>query len=210
MRQVIPPHGSPCARARFSGELPRRCLLPLLLLVVLSSADGAFAQAASVPPAVQADLVNKLLPYDRNFEKRAGQAVRTLVLIKAGSARSRIAAEAFKSALGNLDQLGGRRHEERIVKYEGAPALAKLCRAEHVAVVYVTPDFDGELEALERALSGVDVLSVSAVPEYVSRGVVLGFELVSGKPKILLDLPRAKRQNVDFSASVLRLMKVYR
>ncbi len=74
----------------------------------------------------------------------------------------------------------------------------------------VTPDFDGELEALERALSGVDVLSVSAVPEYVSRGVVLGFELVSGKPKILLDLPRAKRQNVDFSASVLRLMKVYR
>jgi hypothetical protein len=77
-------------------------------------------------------------------------------------------------------------------------------------VVYVTPDFDSELDALGRALGGVDVLTVSAVPDYVSRGVVLGFELVSGKPKILLDLPQAKRQNVDFSAAVLRLMKVYR
>lgn len=185
-------------------------MLALTLGVGLSVGPRALAQPASVPPTVQADLVAKLLPYDRNFEKRAGPIVRTLVLVKPGSARSRIAAEAFKSALSNLDRVGGRPHEERIVNYEGAAALAKSCRSERIAVVYVTPDFDGELDALQRALAGVDVLSVSAVSDYVSRGVVLGFELVSGKPKLLLDLPRAKQQHVDFSAAVLRLMKVYR
>jgi hypothetical protein len=190
---------------------PFRGLLLLLALAIgLAGARVALAQATSVPAPVQADLVTKLLPYDRNFEKRAGTVMRSIVLVKSGSVRSRIAAEAFKSALSNLDRVGGLRHEERIVTYESAAALAKQCRSERIALVYVTPDFDGELDALQRALAGVDVLSVSAVPEYVSRGVVLGFELVSGKPKILLDLPRAQRQNVDFSAAVLRLMKVYR
>jgi hypothetical protein len=188
----------------------RGLLLWLALAIGLSSARMALGQATSVPASVQADLLAKLLPYDRNFENRAGTTVRTIVLVKSGSVRSRIAAEAFKSALSNLDRIGGRHHEERIVTYEGAAALAKQCRSERIALVYVTPDFDAELAALERALAGVDVLSVSAVPDYVSRGVVLGFELVSGKPKILLDLPRAKRQNVDFAAAVLRLMRVYR
>jgi hypothetical protein len=189
----------------------RRGLLLLLTLALgISGERAALGQVASVPAAVQADLVAKLLPYDRNFENRAGTVVRTIVLVKSGSVRSQIAAEAFKSALSNLDRVGGRRHEERIVSYESAAALAKQCRSERIALVYVTPDFDGELDALQRALAGVDVLSVSAVPDYVSRGIVLGFELVSGKPKILLDLPRAKRQNVDFSAAVLRLMKLYR
>jgi hypothetical protein len=189
---------------------PRGLLLLLALAIGLFTAPLALGQASGVPAPVQAELITKLLPYDRNFEARAGAVVRTIVLVKPGSVRSRIAAEAFKSALSNLDRVGGHRHEERIVAYEGAAALVKQCKSERIAVVYVTPDFDGELDGLGRALSGVDVLTVSAVPDYVSRGVVLGFELVSGKPKILLDLPRAKRQNVDFSAAVLRLMKVYR
>jgi hypothetical protein len=184
--------------------------LLLALAIGLLGAPLALGQTASVPAPVQAELVSKLLPYDRNFEARAGGVVRTLVLVKPGSVRSRIGAEAFKAALANLDRVGGHRHEERIVAYESAAALAKQCKSERIAVVYVTPDFDSELDALGRALAGVDVLTVSAVSDHVPRGVVLGFELVSGKPKILLDLPRAKRQNVDFSAAVLRLMKVYR
>lgn len=195
-----------------SAEFNHRLALLLALAMgfALSMARAALAQASSVPPSVQADLISKVLPYDRNFESRAGPVVRTLVLVKSGSVRSRLGAEAFKSALSNLDRVAGRRHEERIVNYAGAPALAKQVQSEKIAIVYVTPDFDGELDALQRALSGVNVLTVSAVPEYVSRGVVLGFELVSGKPKILLDLPRARRQQVEFGANVLRLMKVYR
>jgi hypothetical protein len=191
-----------------------RCLPALLIAIALalglSIAEAALAQAGSVPAPVQAELISKVLPYDRNFETRAGPVVRTLVLVKSGNVRSQLGAEAFKSALSRLDRVAGRRHEERIVNYSGAAALAKQCRNERIAIVYVTPDLDGELDAIQKALAGVDVLTVSAVPEYVSRGVVLGFELVSGKPKLLLDLPRAKRQNVEFSANALRLMKVYR
>jgi hypothetical protein len=76
--------------------------------------------------------------------------------------------------------------------------------------VYLTPGFDDDVPRIGASLRGVDVLSLGAVPDYVSQGVVLGFDLESGKPKILINLDQAKQQNVSFPADVLRLMKVYR
>ena len=43
---------------------------------------------------------------------------------------------------------------------------------------------------------GVDVLSVAAVARYVAQAVVLGFDLVSAKPTLIINLPQAKKQNV--------------
>jgi hypothetical protein len=43
----------------------------------------------------------------------------------------------------------------------------------------------------------------------VEKGFVLGFDLVSGKPRMLLQLTQARKQNTDFKADVVRIMKVY-
>ena len=173
-------------------------------------ARSSLAEGTFVPAELQAELLAKLVSYDRNFHARAGNQVRLLLLVKPSDARSNTAAAAMKSALSHIDQIGGLPHQESLVTYEGAASLAKRCRAERVAVVYVTPGFEAELDALSNTLAGVDVLSVSAVPEYVPKGVVIGFELVSSKPKILLNLEQAKRQNVNFRSDVLKLMRVYR
>jgi len=38
---------------------------------------------------------------------------------------------------------------------------------------------------------------------------VLGFELVSSKPRLLVHLSQARKQNVDFRAEVLKLVQIY-
>jgi hypothetical protein len=43
----------------------------------------------------------------------------------------------------------------------------------------------------------------------VPAGIVLGFDVVSGRPKLLVNLTQAKRQNVSLRAEALKLMKVY-
>src|SRR5258706_418637 len=53
------------------------------------------------------------------------------------------------------------------------------------------------------------VLRVAAVPDYVRDGIVLGFDVVSGRPKLLFNLPQAKLQKVALAASVLKLMTVF-
>jgi hypothetical protein len=183
------------------------------LLVVAGFATFAFrglAEQVAVPPELQALFISKLLPYDRNFTARAANEADVLIVVKAKDAGSTAAGAAMKSALSRVDRIGGLPHRETIVSYDGAQSLAQRCRREHVSVLYVTPGLDDDIEALAAALSGVDVLSVSVTSDYVPRGVVLGFELASGKPKLVLNLTQAKKQNVAFMADAVKLMRVYR
>ena len=179
-------------------------------LFVVLTAGTSVAQATGVPAEIQAELLSKLASYDRNFSQRAGDVARVLLVTKRDSAKSQLAAEEMKSALGRLERIGGLPHQETLVPFESADALAARCRAERVAAVYLTPGFDDDLARLRDAFAGVNVLTLADVPEYVPEGVVLGFGLEAGKPKVLINLDQAKRQNVDFPADVLRLMKVYR
>jgi len=196
--------------SRRSWKIGASLALVCGVLVVLLAARSGFAQSAAVPADLQAELLSKLAAYDRNLTKRARDGARVLIVVKPGDARSRLAAASMKNALSHVERIGGLPHQETVVAYDSALALAKLCRSERAAVIYVTPGFDDDIDALQKALVGVDVLSVSAVPDYVPRGIVLGFELVSGKPRISLNLEQSKLQNVDFKADVINLMKVYR
>jgi hypothetical protein len=163
-----------------------------------------------VPAEIQAELLAKLEGYDRTFLARAGSLARVLIVVKPGSAKSELSAAEMKSALSRLDRIGGLAHQETVVPYSGAQEFARRCRDEQIAAAYFTPGFDDEIPSLQAALSDSNVLTLGAVAEYVPRGIVLGFELESGKPKILINLDQARRQGVDFPAEVLRLMKVYR
>jgi hypothetical protein len=182
----------------------------LIALSIWCGARSVRAQASSVPAELQAQLLSKLSGYDRNFAARAGDVAQVLILVKPGSAKSALSGTTIKAALSQLDRFGGLPHQEQVVQFEGAPALAKLCRSKRAAVVYVTPGLENEIVAIKAALVGVDVLSVAAVPEYVPRGIVVGFEVVSGKPKLSINIAQARQQRVDFKADVLKLMKVYR
>jgi hypothetical protein len=179
-------------------------------VAALCASRSGMAQVSSVPVEIQAELLSKLEGYDRGFAARAGDAARVLLVVKPGSTKSETSAEEMRSALGRIDRFAGLPHQETIVPYPGAQALARRCRADKIAVVYLTPGFDDELEALRVALADDNVLSLGAVSDYVPTGIVLGFELASGKPKILINLEQAKRQGVNFSPDVLRLMTVYR
>ena len=183
--------------------------MSLGVAAVCASRSG-MAQVSSVPAEIQAELLSKLEGYDRGFAARAGDAARVLLVVKPGSTKSETSAEEMRSALARIDRFGGLPHQETIVPYPGAQALAQRCRVDKIAVVYFTPGFDDEVDALRVALADDNVLSLGAVSGYVPKGIVLGFELESGKPKILINLEQAKRQGVNFSSDVLRLMTVYR
>jgi hypothetical protein len=198
----------------FSALTHRRRVLASAALIALAAmvyARSGTGQAAGVPAELQATLIAKLVSYDRNYSERAGDVALIVILVKSGNAKSELSAKTIKSAFGQVDRIGGRPHQEQAVNYESAAALAKLCRSKRVAMVYVTAGLQQEeVAAIKAALAGVDVLTVAAVPEYVPRGVVLGFELVSGKSKITINLAQARQQRVDFKADALKLMKVYR
>jgi hypothetical protein len=186
--------------------LSRRLLLALAALLVTSHAG---AEEVSVPVSLQIDLLLKVASYDKNLRRRAGDRVLVAVLVNPKEADSgRVAAQAL-AALAEASDVDGLPVMPLGVEYTDSASLSRLADESRVAVLYVTPGFTpAELDGIDRAFDGKSVLSAGALAKYTERGTVLGFDLVGGKPKLLVHLARAKRQNVELSSAVLKLMRV--
>ena len=171
-------------------------------------ARGARAEEVAVPVPRQAELLVRVAAYDRNLPARAAGTVRVLILTNPDDADSRAVAAQMEAALRHFDKIAGLPYEIATAPFPGGAQVAARCKAEHLSIVYVTQGLDAKLAELVGALGGVDVLSVAALARYVNAGVVLGFDLVSSKPTLVINLPQSKKQNVSIGAEVLHLMKV--
>lgn len=213
MRPARPRAGQPelaASRAAAAGRaVSRRHWLTFGLGVcVLGFAQSARGDALRVPVRLQAELLAKVAAYDTRFAARARGKALVLVVQRAGEADSERFAASIRAELGMQARIGGVEHMVEILQFASAPELGKLCRERQPAILYLGPGLSTFVPAIAEALSGLDVLSVSPVPEDVVRGIVLGFEVVSGKPKLLVNLQHARRQNVAFKPELLRLAKV--
>lgn len=181
-----------------------------LLAYATLVASEVEAEDVVVPVELQMKLLAKVASYDKNLPSRAGDRVKVLVVSKKDDADSKRVAEQALKALEDHKEIAGLKVSTSSAAFAGAAELKKAVAAQHLSIVYLGPGFDRkEVEGLASALEGVDVMTATAVPQDVARGVVLGFDLVSGKPKILVHLGQAKKQNVALSADVLKLAKVY-
>jgi hypothetical protein len=178
------------------------------VLIVLAS-DRVRAEEAALPIAIQVELLVKVASYDRNFQQRAGDRAHIFIITKPGNGDSTRVAAQVEAGLARASEIGGLPHDEVVTPYRGAAELANLCREKRAAIVFFGPGFRDDIAAIREALDGVDVLTASAIPEYVEAGIVLGFDVASGRPELLVNLPQAKRQKVALRSDVLRLMKVF-
>ncbi len=162
----------------------------------------------AVPSGLQAQLLAKVTKYDRNFKKTVGTTARVTLLQLAGNGASEAAAGKLRVALDEVGSLAGVPIDLGIRAFAGAQDLAAHVTGDHVGIVYVMPGLETEIKGIASALSGLSVLSVAASPSDVAEGIVLGFALQEGKPKILVNLVVAKAQNVDFSSALLNIATV--
>lgn len=190
--------------ASLRGSLVFACVVAVSIVT-----PGVRAEEVTVPVGLQAELLAKVAAYDKNFRARAGDVARVLVVVKSGDGDSERSAAVMLRALSGAADVGGLRHQEVLIRWSDAAALATQCRQRSAAIVYLTAGLRDEIPAIARSLDGVDLLTVAAVGDYVPRGAVLGFGVVAGKPKIFVHLAQARRQHVALSAEALKLMKVY-
>lgn len=168
----------------------------------------AAAEDVLVPAALQAELLAKVAGYDKNFAARAGDRAHVLIAVVPTNPDSARFGASMQTALGGLGTIAGLPHDESIVPYPGAAQLAALCRSKRASILYLAPGLGAEVPAIRAALEGTSVISVTASAENVPKGIVLGFDLVSGKPKIVVQLTQAKKQDVAFRSELLKLAKV--
>jgi hypothetical protein len=192
---------------RLSRRSTLGAIVALISATVLSR--RASAEEVAVPVPLQIELFAKVAAYDKNLPARAGAAVRVLVLSKSSDPDSERFAQQAKNQLEKKNTIAGLPVEVSSLGFSDAAALAKHVKSKRIAAIYLSSGFaSAEIVTLAKALEGVSVLTAGAVPKQVSAGVVLGFDLVGGKPKLLVHLKQAKKQKVELSSKLLKLVKV--
>jgi YfiR/HmsC-like len=182
-----------------------------LVLAIFAWSLPLVAETSAVPVGLQAELTAKLAAHDKGMPARAGSALKIAILVKKGNAESASTATHLQAAFAGLGAIAGLPHQEQIVDFTDAAALAALIKAESLAIVYLTQGFDGDVESIRSTLGGVSVMTCATVPDYVARGgAVIGFDLVSGKSKILVNLRQAKKQSVNLDSNVLTIATVFK
>lgn len=175
------------------------------LALCLLWARVAAADTVPVPASVQATLTAKLLAYDRGLLNRANGVVRILVLIDPSEGQSQKIANEFATAMKGRGNISNLPVEVITANFDNAESVAARIKKERATAVYLSSGLARSAESVAVALKGIDVMTVAAEPSAVIRGIAVGFDLLSGQPKILVNLGQAKTQNVQLPASVLSL-----
>jgi hypothetical protein len=183
-----------------------------VVVVVVVALVGASrvvrADDPSVPLQLQVELSAKILEYVEEPPLLSLDRVRIGIVVKAGSPESTHAGAELKVTFDHVGPVGGRAHEQSIVDWSGAAPLIERAHREGLIVLYFTPGLDAEVRVVARALEGQRLITIAAVDSYVSDGMILGFELVSGHPKMIFNLAQSRRQGVALRAAIMKLVRI--
>lgn len=161
-----------------------------------------------VPIRMQISLLDRVIPFDRNFAARVHDKLVVVVVVDDKNVDSVRVGAQLLTELSVREQLGNYKLQAGRLPFTSLAGLTDECKRLRAGVVYVAPGVREGAAKLASALQGLKVLSVASLPEQVAEGLVLGSAVRSGKPRVLVNLKRAREQEVDFRADFLRMVEV--
>jgi hypothetical protein len=180
----------------------------IFTVVMLTPTLAAWGNEIAVPLQLQVDLSVKVLEYAQEPPPQAADVVRIGILTKTDSPESTRAATELKVAFDRAGTIAGRPHEQAILPWRGTSNMLEELKRRNLMVVYFSPGLESEVPTIARALEGRQFITIAAVGSYVYDGALLGFELVSGHPKMVFNILQAKKQEVVFRSAVMKLMRL--
>ncbi len=181
----------------------RALLVALAVMLVTGDlrADGA-------PISLQVQLVARLAAFDRNFAARAGKTANILVVRKASDAGSVAETASLTKLLSETKDIGGLPPKIDQADFSDAAKVVEKAKNGKYAIVYFTTGLEGEMGKIADGFAGADMLTIGTTAKHAENGAVVGIGLEEARPKLVLNLKRAKAQNVSFKAELLKLARV--
>jgi hypothetical protein len=161
----------------------------------------------TVPLELQIDLARKVVHFERGFVERAGAQVKVLLIARTGNATSERVAEQLANQLAQ-SQVAGKPVALLRGGYQNAAALRKSVVDQRVVLLFLAPGLELEMPGIAAALAGIPVITVGTDGDMVDQGAILGFDLVSARPRISVNLGQARKQQLDFNSDLFRLARV--
>lgn len=180
-----------------------------VLGLALAPVRNVVADEVEVPPALQVQLLDRVLRYERGYASER-DPVRVLVVVRPGGAESERTGAQLRAAITHAGTLGGRPVVVTQHGFRGVARLVRRAQRREASVVYLSAGLGGEVPRLVQAMPSPGRVVVSSVGADADGGATLAFELESSRPRIVVNLASAATQQLQFSAQLLRVSRVVR
>ncbi len=191
----------------YVSSLARRALALGCAACLLLAAVGAGADEVTVPVNLQVELLGRIVRYERTFAAEA-TPIALLVVSRTNAPECVRVSSQLTAELRRAGRIGGRVITVSAAAYTTPAALRAQVGSSHARLVYLGAGLGRDVPAIATALGGAGVITVAAVGADVDRGAVVGFELVSSRPRIVVNLAAARAQRLQFNAQFLRLARI--
>lgn len=182
----------------------------LFIIFIMGLAGPMVTQEIETPVDVHIPIFLKVLSFDRNLSKRAGDEI---VLGIVFQTKFRKSLNVKNQTEKFLEQLTGNKIGDiplRIVPLEldDLSDLKTTLLKEKVTVLYFTPLRAANIEDLVLICRSFHITSLSGVPEYSEAGVAVSVGSKGGSPLIIINQDAAETEGADFSSQLLKLAKI--
>lgn len=184
-------------------------LVALATLALAAASTPTRAEDVGVPIDLQVQLLARVARYERRYASSAEPAP-TLIVVERGNVESTRVGAQLAVQFRRTPEVGGREVVVSEHEFTTPAGLVAAVENRSIAIVYLTPGLERHARAIGDALRNHTVLTVSAFAADAGRGAVLSFELVSSRPRMAIDLTRARAQSLSFSAQLFRVVRVLR
>jgi hypothetical protein len=175
------------------------------LIALLVSLTGLVSanEDLLVPAEAQWPILRNVWSYDRSFPR--DRAARVAILYQEKYRRSQsVKEELMASALATPAAA-------QMIPVNLRPEISIADQLpEGVDVVYVTPMRAVDVAAITRATRTRRVRTVTPVADYVMSGIALGIVVEQDRPRIMINLQAANAEGADYSAQLLKLVRLVR
>ena len=177
----------------------------LLLFATLGN-----AQEMPVPVELQLPLFTKILTFDKNLERRAGDSLRITVVYQKLYRYSDNTREAFFSNAGimGLRKINGIPIVLLSHDLHTAEELQKFISEQKIDIIYIAPLRAVPVDEITGLSRELKVLSISGVTDYMQQGVSVGLDIKGDKPEILINKNNSGQEGADFSSRLLHLARI--
>lgn len=162
------------------------------------------AQEMELPVSIQVPLFLKVIAFDRQRNPQGDAILVVGIAYQSGFRVSVTTRDEVELLLRNSNE-----RKIRIVIIDlDKDNLSDVLAQQHVSLLYVSPLRAYSISDIAFAASAVKATTVTGVPSYVERGLSVGARLQSERPKLLVNLPAARRGGADFTAELLKMVEV--
>ncbi len=182
----------------------------IFFIITAAGLGAPSAAMPEVPIKIQIPILLKILSYDRNIKRHGSADLNIAVVFNADSKDSLKVKDELKSTIDPTKKLRGLGLAVEYIPFESVEKFTQIVETRNLAVVFLAPDLDGELDKILGVAKWKKVSTLSMLPKYVESGAVAGIELAGKHPRIVINLNSAKEQGCDFPAQLLKVARVIR